>query len=58
MATAQITEPRTEIQFRQLLEEAVSKPGTLMVTTFSSRLKGRLRIVPPRQHYEPIVKAR
>jgi hypothetical protein len=30
MATPQITEPRTEIQFRQLLEEAVNKPGTLM----------------------------
>jgi len=30
MATPQTTEPRTEIQFRQLLEEAVNKPGTLM----------------------------
>jgi len=30
MATPQTTEPRTEIQFRQLLETAVSKPGTLM----------------------------
>jgi hypothetical protein len=30
MANLQPTEPRTEIQFRQLLNEAVSKPGTLM----------------------------
>jgi hypothetical protein len=30
MATAQPTERHEEIQFRQLLEEAVSKPGTLM----------------------------
>src|SRR5207237_10224663 len=30
MAIAQPTEPRHEIQFRQLLNEAVSKPGTLM----------------------------
>ena len=30
MAYPQPTEPRHEIQFRQLLEEAVSKPGTLM----------------------------
>ena len=30
MATAQPTERHEEIQFRQLLEEAVTKPGTLM----------------------------
>jgi hypothetical protein len=30
MAISQPTEPRHEIQFRQLLNEAVSKPGTLM----------------------------
>jgi antirestriction protein ArdC len=30
MATAQPTERQNDIQFRQLLEEAVSKPGTLM----------------------------
>ena len=30
MANPQPTEPRHEIQFRQLLNEAVSKPGTLM----------------------------
>src|SRR5438132_13604860 len=30
MPIAQPTEPRHEIQFRQLLNEAVSKPGTLM----------------------------
>src|SRR5213596_2244182 len=30
MAAAQPTERQTDIQFRQLLEEAVTKPGTLM----------------------------
>src|SRR5207244_12729345 len=30
MANSQPTERQTDIQFRQLLEEAVSKPGTLM----------------------------
>src|SRR5437879_7755998 len=30
MATAQPTKSHEEIQFRQLLEEAVTKPGTLM----------------------------
>ena len=30
MAATQPTERQTDIQFRQLLEEAVSKPGTLM----------------------------
>ena len=30
MANSQPTKDREEIQFRQLLEEAVSKPGTLM----------------------------
>jgi hypothetical protein len=30
MADCKPTEPRHEIQFRQLLEEAVTKPGTLM----------------------------
>jgi N-terminal domain of anti-restriction factor ArdC len=30
MAIAQPTERHEEIQFRQLLEEAVTKPGTLM----------------------------
>src|SRR5205823_12906437 len=30
MATAQPTERHEEIQFRQLLDEAVNKPGTLM----------------------------
>jgi hypothetical protein len=30
MANSQPTEPRQEIQFRQLLNEAVTKPGTLM----------------------------
>src|ERR1700752_4925084 len=30
MANTQLTEHREEIQFRQLLEEAVTKPGTLM----------------------------
>src|SRR2546428_13855045 len=30
MAATQPTKDREEIQFRQLLEEAVSKPGTLM----------------------------
>src|SRR5947209_1264078 len=30
MANAQPTERQTDIQFRQLLEEAVTKPGTLM----------------------------
>src|SRR4051794_9850345 len=30
MATAQPTERHEEIQFRQLLDEAVQKPGTLM----------------------------
>ena len=30
MANSQPTERRQEIQFRQLLEEAVTKPGTLM----------------------------
>src|SRR6266850_2905163 len=30
MANSQPTERHEEIQFRQLLEEAVSKPGTLM----------------------------
>src|SRR5213594_4341480 len=30
MATTQPTERHEEIQFRQLLEEAVTKPGTLM----------------------------
>src|SRR5215831_5404878 len=30
MANSQPTERQTDIQFRQLLEEAVTKPGTLM----------------------------
>src|SRR5437762_13147422 len=30
MANSQPTERQTDIQFRQLLDEAVSKPGTLM----------------------------
>ena len=30
MANSQPTERHEEIQFRQLLEEAVTKPGTLM----------------------------